>query len=267
MPRFSQLLLSTVALALLLTACSSGASQEAPPSETGAQPSTGAAKPTPGPGAPAPTVLVVSSPAPEAPDEEASSSTQSPDWATIVREELAKLPVGRILFNPPANMRMGQTERVEVRIAQDETTDLTEGLQGRGTPEVEPIKVSAFMKARLVGDSFEITPLNDAEQLVAGDTFTEWSWDVTPLQGGDQKLNLIVTVRLQLPSVGEETRDYPVINRSIHVQVDPIFSVRRFFGANWQWLVTVIAIPVAGWAIKEMLERRKWAKNSDRGEK
>lgn len=265
MHRVPHLWMAIASVVLLLTVCGCGGAS-APPS-TGAQPNEGAVQPTEAPAAPEPTMLAPAPSATEPADEVATAPAAMTDWAAIVREELARLPVGRILFNPPVDMRMGRTERVEVRVAQDETTNLTEGLQGRGTPEVEPIKVSAFMKARLVGDSFEITPLNEAEQLVAGDTFTEWAWDVTPLKGGDQKLNLIVTVRLQLPSVGEETRDYPVIDRSIHVQVDPVFTAQRFLGANWQWLVTVIAIPIAGWAIKEMLDRRKLAKDGDRGEK
>lgn len=152
---------------------------------------------------------------------------------------------------------MGQVERVEVRIAESTDTPLTEGLKGRGTPEIEPLQVSTFMKTRLVGDSFEITALNEAEQLVAGDTFTEWAWDVTPTRAGDQTLNLIVTVRIQLPAVGEETRDYPVMDRQIHVEVDPLYSAQRFASSNWQWLASALAIPIIAWTIKTVLDRKK----------
>lgn len=280
MNRMPHLQSTIVILVVLLVACGCGAPASTPPPEA-AGPATGASRPTEPPAAADPSALEPAPSATESAEETGegstdkseggaagqagSDSTALTDWGAIVRAELARLPVGRILFNPPADMKMGRTERVEVRVAQDQATDLTEGLRGRGAPEIEPIKVSTFMKARLTGDSFEITPLNEAEQLVAGDTFTEWAWDVTPLRGGDQKLNLIVTVRLQLPSVGEETRDYPVIDRAIHVQVDPVFSAKRFVGANWQWLISVLAIPIAGWAIKEIVDRRKSARKGGEG--
>ena len=280
MNRIPHLQSAIVILFLLLAAWGCGGGASAPPPEA-AEPPTGASRPTEPPSSANPSAL---EPAPSAtepvegagkgsadeteagpPREAGGGSTALTNWGAIVREELARLPVGRILFNPPADMKVGRTERIEVRIAQDEATNLTEGLKGRGAPDIEPIKVSTFMKARLVGDSFAITPINEAEQLVAGDTFTEWAWDVTPLRGGDQKLNLIVTVRLQLPSVGEETRDYPVIDRSVHVQVDPVFAARRFVDDNWQWLISVLAIPIAGWVIKEIIDRRRTARDGRKG--
>lgn len=280
-------LLAVMTSAALLTACAGSTpeassqpqSEASPPAGIGIAPVPSPAAPTLAPAAepaptsaPAPTIEPTAELAAEPaatlpggelkPGEPAPQPTSAaPNWAAIVRAELERLPVGRILFNPPSEMKLGQAERVEARIAENETPALAEGLKGRGAPQIEPIQVSSFMKARLVGDAFEITALNEAEQLVAGDTFTEWAWDVTPIESGDQTLNLVVTVRILLPEVGEETRDYPVMDRSIHVQVDPVYSTQRFLSNNWQWLASALFIPIVAWGVKSLLDRRKPSKS------
>ena len=47
----------------------------------------------------------------------------------------------------PEEMTVDQAERVEVRISMDTAAALTEGLKGEGTPVVESIPVSYFIKS------------------------------------------------------------------------------------------------------------------------
>jgi hypothetical protein len=48
--------------------------------------------------------------------------------------------------------------------------------------------------------------LSNEEQIVAGEGFTQWEWDVVPLKSGIQYLILCVTVRLKLPNGAEEKK-------------------------------------------------------------
>jgi hypothetical protein len=48
--------------------------------------------------------------------------TPTPSTQEIVAEELKKLSIGRILFNPPEKMKVGVKERVEVHITQNTAT-------------------------------------------------------------------------------------------------------------------------------------------------
>jgi|GEM_PF-3236824 len=177
------------------------------------------------------------------------------NFAEIIREELERLPVGRLMFNPPESMRVGVRERVEVRISQDVAQDLTVNLKGQGLPQLEEIRVATFMKVQLSAEDFEITPLNEAEQFVAADTFTEWAWDVLPQKAGLKSLRLLVTVRLKLDG-SEEKRDYPVLDRTVTVAVNRLYTTKMFVKEHWKWIAGSMILPVVAWIVKEYLGKK-----------
>ena len=169
--------------------------------------------------------------------------------AQLVVEEIRGLATGTVLFNPPARMRAGVRERVEVRIAiGPPTAQLREGLKGHGAPQAEPIQVGTFMKVRLLGERFDVRALSSEEQVVVEEHPSQWEWDVTALHHGTQVLSLAVSVRLKIRAADEERMDHPVFDRSIEVSVNPPYAVRRFVGAYWQWIVgTIVGSGIIGW--------------------
>jgi Carboxypeptidase regulatory-like domain len=190
------------------------------------------------------------------------SETPANDWNAIVAREMGKLQESKIVFNPPLQMQQGKTERIEVRISsQDIGPALTTGLQGRGTPQVQNIKVSSIMKVALTGDSgaFTIDPLSDEEQIVAGLPFATWRWDVTPLYSGVHTLHLKVVAVVHIPERGDRATDIPIDDKPIQVQVNAWFATKTFIGNNWQWLWTVIVVPGAGliWGLRRRKKRKR----------
>jgi hypothetical protein len=161
----------------------------------------------------------------------------------VVQQELERLSAGRIAYNPPTEMTVDKTERVEVRISMDKAVPLTEGLRGTGTPVVESIQVSCFMKVRLVGEDFEIVAFSSEEQIVPAQGFTEWAWDVTPTKSGTRNLSLIVTALVKA-SEAEGEKDLPIIEREIQVKVNPGYMVSSFFVANRGWIFTAVLLPL-----------------------
>lgn len=191
----------------------------------------------------------------------------------FLSEAIDMLSPGMMVFNPPEKMKQASTARVELRIAPvalgEETpmaATLSEGLRGPGAPQAEPIKVGTVMKAKLNGDGFEVTLLSEEEQFVSDDTYTEWAWNVKPLQSGERDLNLTVTVKVIAEGLGERARDIPVITRKIIVDVDPVYTVTSFVGDNWQWLWAAILVPAAGWGVayysKKRAERKRQSEQS-----
>jgi hypothetical protein len=181
-----------------------------------------------------------------------------PELSEIVENELKKLSPGQILFNVPQEMIVGIKERVEVRITKTITEDLAKGLKGRGLPQIEEIRVNTLMGVRLNGDNFDIKALSHEEQIVAGEGFTQWAWDVTPLESGIQSLLLTVTVRIKIPNYGEERKDYPVFERKINVKVNPPYTIKKFIRSYWQWIITtIIGSGVIGWLVKKLWKSRK----------
>jgi hypothetical protein len=187
-----------------------------------------------------------------------------PDVDLILENVIGKLRPGMMVFNPPGRMKQAHIERIELRIlslkqeldtlappAQTLVVETFSGdLMGTGTAIVESLAVGTVMKARLSGENFEILALNEEEQIVAGDTYTEWAWDVKALKSGKQNLNLTITVKVIVDGFGEKARDIPVITRGVDVQVDPVHVLSTFVGENWKWLWTALLVPLAGWGWK-----------------
>lgn len=182
-----------------------------------------------------------------------------PELSEIVENELKKLSPGQILFNVPHEMKVGIKERVEVRITKTITEDLSKGLKGRGLPQIEGIRVNTLMGVRLnKDDNFYINALSHEEQIVAGEGFTQWDWDVTPLESGIQSLLLTVTVSIKIPNFGEEKKDYPVFERQIKVKVNPIYSIKKFINNYRQLIIgAIISSGIIGLIVKKCKKSRK----------
>ena len=178
-----------------------------------------------------------------------SASVIQPEWYEVLQEELNRLPIGKIVFNPPDVMRLGVKDRIETRISRDINANLLTSLKGRGIPKSEDLKISELMKVRLSGSDFHIVPLNEEEQVIEKIGLTEWAWDVTPKKSGKKVLHLHVTLRIRLP-FGEERKDHPVLDREIVVKVNPAYSVKIFLISYWKWIVTALILPLIGLAWK-----------------
>lgn len=64
--------------------------------------------------------------------------------------------------------------------------------------------------------------------------------------GSINTLHLHVTVRIRLPH-GEERKDHPVVDRIIQVDVDSIYSIKKWIADHWQWLLGTLVIPLIAW--------------------
>lgn len=167
-----------------------------------------------------------------------------------LKATLDELTEGQILFNPPKEMTVGTKEKIEARISKKLVTNISEGLKGRGEPELVSIKVGSFMTTRLRGNNFQIDALSSEGQVVPDEDFAQWEWDVTPLKRGAQTLQLLVIIRIKLAATDEEPLDLPVLEREIKVRVAPWYSTHTFFTKNWRWIIAAILIPVLGILIK-----------------
>ena len=176
---------------------------------------------------------------------------QSPPWDPVVYDDLVRsafaelVQPGRLLFNPPARMQLGQTERIEVRLARTLELDaeLLKHLRGTGEPQLEDIPTAPLMAVTLKSDAFQITAYSDEEQGVTQDGITTWEFDIRALKRGQQHLVLSVSLRIPVPGQPLEHKSIPVREATIYVQVGTPALVGQFVSRNWQWIIgTAIAI-------------------------
>jgi hypothetical protein len=143
---------------------------------------------------------------------------------------------GRILFNPPDQMQLNQTERVEVRLTRTLELDaeLLQHLRGPGEPQMEEVPTAPLMAVTLKGDAFQITAYSDEEQGVAQDGITTWEFDIRALKRGSQRLIMCVSLRIPVQGHCFERKSIPVREAIIDVQVRARALVANFVYSNWQ---------------------------------
>ena len=183
----------------------------------------------------------VSAGPPQRPSRNASPSPEPPpSTSPSPQDVLAGLPMGRVLFACPPLMKVATSERVEVRISGNPKENLVAGLQERGVPIVQPSKIAPVMKVTLTPDEdgvFQVKSLSADEQLMSGDDYSQWVWSVTPLKSGTHNLYLTVNVVVDVPGLGAQEKEIPVLTQAVRVQADAAYSAGQFWSSNWQWFL------------------------------
>lgn len=191
----------------------------------------------------------------------------SMDLNTVYQEVVASLPQGSALFNPPEQMRQGETKTVEVRVVPvtEEEIEEDEEVQATLTADFEtgqeviiiPLRVSTVMRARLSGAAFTIVPLMEEEQIKSPDKpYLSWMWEVTPEKSGQQRLTLTLSVVVNAEGMGDKTHVTTEV-RDVQVSGNPVYSAARFMNSNWEWVVTGLLFPAVGWGWNRLRQRRK----------
>ena len=213
---------------------------------------------------------------PEEPPAEGESAAEGADVETLTvgmdfnrvyQQVIGGLPQGSALFNPPAGMRMGDTQTIEVRIvpvseeelSADEELQATlmEDFEGGEEIIVIPMRVSTVMRAKLTGSGFEIIPLTEEEQIQMIDNpYLRWLWDVTPQEKGTQKLTLTLSVVVNAEGLGDKTHTTTEI-REVEISGNTGYAAQQFLSGNWEWIITSMLVPAAGWAVNWFRKRGK----------
>lgn len=108
----------------------------------------------------------------------------SADTKERARQELDH---GKVAYNPPAQMRLEETVRVEMRITRDPSERLGP-LPGPEATQIETLPVGMRMKGELRSSDFDVTPLSPELQLFWKTGFRSWSWWITPKRTDHERL-------------------------------------------------------------------------------
>lgn len=176
---------------------------------------------------------------------------------TKVIKQSSELAEGRIVYKIPEVMKVRTTYKVLVRISKSKSVvSIYDSLQG--TIMQSSIRVTETMEVKLLdispadNKSFEIVDGNSGIQLIEdGDTYTEWSWNVTPVRVGNSRLKIVVSV------IRNGNKKDIVYEDSVEVQKDIFVQVGFFFKKYWQVFMTAVAIPFIVFLYKRRKEKKK----------
>lgn len=179
-----------------------------------------------------------------------------------LQEAVRSLEKGLLYFTgPPAEMELKSTTLVTIKISRRLLMDAAiEAMGDRTKPVPEEVKVGSFMSVRLTSDGgFSIKANYPERQFLSPDDPTEWSYEVTALKSGEQRLDLAVGVRIKLPG-GDEERFAPVFEKKVLVHISYVKTAKSFASDHWESLVaatsTLIVAPMILLAITNRMKRR-----------
>jgi hypothetical protein len=175
------------------------------------------------------------------------SFDQNHDYSADMRKSLHE---GAIAIDVPPKMTEQKSEKVEIRIQQGINLALLDALKAGLSDRtlVDKLQVAPFMIVRLDADksAFQITPLTEDKQLVTGDGYTTWAWNIMPLTPGKQSIYLTVGTRFKLFDHDEEAKFEKLFERDISVEVDDMYEAKFFLSHNWQWCTATLILPLLG---------------------
>lgn len=164
-----------------------------------------------------------------------------------VDRKLAKLGFGNIAYNVPKRMNIRDTAVIQLKLSLKTSIDeLERMIEATGEKRGERIKVSDRMEAQLDSSDFAIIPIGDKIQAVSRNDITKWEWEVKPISEGRHFLHLTVSVLLLVENTSTP-KAVCTFDKMIEVQVTGLQRVGMFFEKNWQWVWTVIFVPIVAW--------------------
>jgi hypothetical protein len=182
----------------------------------------------------------------------------SPDFDTLVKNAVGHLDTGSVTFNPPAEMRVGQSQDMEVIISRIVHDKIAEALRGGRTSTTMEVRIAPEMSAELraaSSDEFSIKPLSsqDPVQTFGPDGKARWIWHIEPLKAGhDEEISLVIRAIVFVPG---QKLPVDAITQVVTITVDAkpwSEAMLDFVHDNWQWLWTALLVPFVPWAWKKL---------------
>lgn len=153
----------------------------------------------------------------------------------------SQLRAGRVAFNPPTAMKVGQAERFVVRIVRSTALDqeLIAGIERPSETLLSSVQTSYRMKVVCsCTDGLTVRPLSEETQVVATSQHTEWHYTLSAQRHGNQVVWVSASALLgQLPGGVDSIISLPVLHHPVEVTVTPKERAAAFVADNWKWLV------------------------------
>jgi hypothetical protein len=169
-----------------------------------------------------------------------------------VDEAISTLKKGAFAFQAPDTLELGKSEPVSAILSVAKNKEeLTQLLKGQFPVQGADVGVSPIMTATLTGLGFEIQPAGPQTQAVSETDDTIWKWQVKPVSGGQQYLEISLQAVIQVQGQNVP-RQIQQLDRMIMVSVPPPTLLQRIGNGigvlkDFQWLWATLLAPAAVW--------------------
>ena len=160
---------------------------------------------------------------------------------------------GRLVYCIPDTMKLKNTYTIVLRI--NRNINSLKILDSLNKPQIINIKTTNSMDVSIIDPStdksFNIVKQNSDRQFIDDSDYTEWIYSVQPLNSGNLKLNIIVSI------IKDDNVKQIVYFNTIYVKSNSVIIIKGFWETYWQWLITTFIIPLAIFIYKKSKKEDK----------
>jgi hypothetical protein len=181
-------------------------------------------------------------------------STPPLDLKNAVGGIMRKLAPGRIIFDAPKKMKIGETYDVEVDLPYSFLKDLSASLNGMSTQWLDKLRLGQNITLSLRGLGFDIRPVTETEGVeevfpaedtgmtkrVTENSTSAWKWKVAPLKSGYQSLTLSIEVMVEDADYNEMAEDYQLFQKIVDVKSNFLYMVTKSYLIMAVFIVIVV---------------------------
>jgi hypothetical protein len=205
-------------------------------------------------------------PVPESPSETVSEpGVINPAVSEIIGKNMRRLAAGRIVFDIPKEMSVGESYPIEAAVTHKFLKDLSQSVGAAGG-ENGNLRLGDNITLHLKGNGFDISPVTDSTigtgqefpiddsedtKILEEDGTASWEWNVKPEKSGFQTLLLTVEVAVEDEHFTEVLTEYPVFEKVIQVKSSFFHSLSKSY--LLMAVTIVIAVAVVGWILIKKL--------------
>jgi hypothetical protein len=188
-------------------------------------------------------------------------SSPPPDLERAIGNFMRKLAPGRVVFDAPGEMNIGESYDVEVDLSYSFLKGISDSLNGMSGEGFDKVRLGQNVGLSLNGRGFDIRPVTETggveevfpvedtgiTKLVTENTTPKWRWKVTPVTSGYKSLLLSVEVMAEDAEYNEMVNEYLLFQRVVDVKPDFIYTLSRSYWIMVLFIVIVVA--VVGWVL------------------
>lgn len=171
----------------------------------------------------------------------AKANVKTDDVIRIIPATDAGGHPGNLVFQIPDSLEIGEKSRCVVRISTKELREylLKVGLIKNET--IRDIEISKVMKVSVkenaLNDKLIIKPLNEGEQIIDNDTYSEWLFDVYPMSLGYTSLIMRITMLEIIKDYGEKGKDVFFLDKEVLIQKNN--NISKSFGSDIHYYLNI----------------------------
>jgi OmpA family len=192
-------------------------------------------------------------------------STPPPDLEKAIGSSMRTLAPGRIIFDAPKDMSIGESYEVEVELPYSFLKGLSETLNGMSAQGFDKIKLGHNVSLSLKGRGFDIRPITETDGVeevfpvedtgmtkqVTENSTPTWKWKVAPLKSGYQSLLLSIEIVAEDANYNEMAEEYPLFQKVVEVKPNFLYTVTKSYSVMAVFIAIVVG--AVGWILIKRL--------------